>query len=134
MEDDGENESAPNLDASMEVLDEDTAAETDELNQGDTEDFEEEPSNIIRCVVKNLQFKFSPLTRATSESLIRLSLSHQRLRSHRWSPPILLTPRPLVNLFLAVARLLTEVEALDCRASQQRRVLIPSRMQPMEDE
>lgn len=28
----------------------------------------------------------------------------------------------------------TEVEALDCRASQQRRVLIPSRMQPMEDE
>ena len=28
----------------------------------------------------------------------------------------------------------TEVEALDCRASQQRRVLIPSRIQPMEDE
>ena len=47
MEDDGENESAPNLDASMEDLDEDAAAETDEMNEGDTEDFEEEPSNII---------------------------------------------------------------------------------------
>ena len=50
MEDDGENESAPDLDASMEDLDEDGAAETednDEMNEGDTEDFEEEPSDII---------------------------------------------------------------------------------------
>jgi hypothetical protein len=47
MEDDGENESAPNLDASMEDLDEDAPAETDEMYKGDTEDFEEEPSNII---------------------------------------------------------------------------------------
>jgi catabolite repression protein CreC len=38
MEDDGENESAPNLDASMEDLDEDAAAETDEMNEGETED------------------------------------------------------------------------------------------------
>jgi hypothetical protein len=41
---------------------------------------------------------------------------HERLRSHRSSTSN------------------TEVDALDCRASQQRRVPIPSRMQPMEDE
>ena len=56
MEDNGENESAPNLDASMEVLDKDTAAVTDEMNEGDTEDFKEESSKLIQCVVKNLQF------------------------------------------------------------------------------
>lgn len=49
MEDDGENESAPDLDASMEDLDEDAAAETEDNDEieGDTEDFEEEPSDII---------------------------------------------------------------------------------------
>jgi hypothetical protein len=47
MEDDGENEFAPNLDASMEDLDEDAAAETDEMNEKNTEDFEEELSNTI---------------------------------------------------------------------------------------
>jgi len=50
MEDDGENESALDMDASMDDLDEDAAAETednDEMNEGDTEDFEEEPSDII---------------------------------------------------------------------------------------
>ena len=47
MEDDGENESAPDLDASMEDLDddEDEAEDNDEMNEGDTEDFE--PSDII---------------------------------------------------------------------------------------
>ena len=48
MEDDGENESAPDLDASMEDLDEDAAAETEDNDEmGDIEDFEEEPSDII---------------------------------------------------------------------------------------
>ena len=50
MEDDSENESAPDMDASMEDPDEDATAETednDEMNEGDTEDFEEEPSDII---------------------------------------------------------------------------------------
>jgi len=50
MEDDGENDSALDLDASMEDLDEDATAETednDDMNEGDTEDFEEEPSDII---------------------------------------------------------------------------------------
>lgn len=48
MEDDGENESAPDLDASMEDLDEDVTAETEDNDEiGDTEDFEEEPSDII---------------------------------------------------------------------------------------
>lgn len=48
-EDDGENESAQDLDASMEDLDEDAAVDTDdneEMVEGDTEDFEEEPSDI----------------------------------------------------------------------------------------
>jgi len=43
MEDDGENESAPDLDASMEDLDEDAAAETednDETDEDYTEEFE----------------------------------------------------------------------------------------------
>ncbi|KNZ80362.1 hypothetical protein J132_06099 [Termitomyces sp. J132] len=46
-EDDGENDSAPDLDASMEDLDDDGGVETDEndeMIEGDTEDFEEEPS------------------------------------------------------------------------------------------
>ena len=49
MEDDGENESAPDLDASMEDLDEDAAAETEDNDEieGDIEDFEEEPSDTI---------------------------------------------------------------------------------------
>ena len=49
IEDDGENDSAPDLDASMEDLDEDATAETEDNDEieGDTEDFEEEPSDII---------------------------------------------------------------------------------------
>ena len=49
MEDDGENESAPDLDASMEDLDEDAAAETEDNDEieGDIEDFEEEPSDTL---------------------------------------------------------------------------------------
>jgi hypothetical protein len=46
-EDDGENESAQDLDASMEDLDEDHTADTDDIDEpgeGDTEEFEE-PSN-----------------------------------------------------------------------------------------
>ncbi|KAG6906338.1 hypothetical protein DXG01_014419 [Tephrocybe rancida] len=48
IEDDGENDSAPDLDASMEDMDEE-GAESDENDEtaeaeGDTEDFEEEPS------------------------------------------------------------------------------------------
>lgn len=53
VEDDGENESAADLDASMEDLDEDVTAETvdptdtddnEEMGEEDTEDFEEEVS------------------------------------------------------------------------------------------
>ena len=49
MEDDGENESAPDLDASMEDLDEDATAETEDNDEieGDIEDLEEEPSDAI---------------------------------------------------------------------------------------
>ena len=46
-EDDGENDSAQDLDASMEDLDEEGMADTDEiddLGEGETEEFEE-PSN-----------------------------------------------------------------------------------------
>ncbi|KAG6897621.1 hypothetical protein C0993_007392 [Termitomyces sp. T159_Od127] len=46
-EDEGENDSAPDLDASMEDLDEDGGVESDEndeMIEGDTEEFEEEPS------------------------------------------------------------------------------------------
>lgn len=49
VEDDGENESAQDLDASMEDLDEDITQDTDdneELVEGDTEDYEEEPSEV----------------------------------------------------------------------------------------
>ena len=48
MEDDGENESAPDLDASMEDLDDDPAGETEDIDEieGDNEDFEEDPSDI----------------------------------------------------------------------------------------
>jgi hypothetical protein len=55
VEDDGENESAADLDASMEDLDEDVTAETidptdtddnEEMGEGDTEDFEEEISEV----------------------------------------------------------------------------------------
>lgn len=47
-EDDGENDSAQDLDASMEDLDEDANLDTDEVEEagdGEMEDFEEEPSN-----------------------------------------------------------------------------------------
>ncbi|KAF8236296.1 hypothetical protein L208DRAFT_1357797 [Tricholoma matsutake] len=47
-EDDGENDSAQDLDASMEDLDEDATADTDDVDEageGDMEEFEEEPSN-----------------------------------------------------------------------------------------
>lgn len=46
-EDDGENDSAQDLDASMEDLDEDVADtdDIDETGDGETEEFEEEPSN-----------------------------------------------------------------------------------------
>ncbi|KAG6868810.1 hypothetical protein C0993_009692 [Termitomyces sp. T159_Od127] len=46
-EDEGENDSAPDLDASMEDLDEDGGVESDEndeMIEGDTEEFEDEPS------------------------------------------------------------------------------------------
>jgi len=49
MEDDGENESNPGLDANMEDLDEDVAPDSEddeEMNEGDTEEYEEEPSSI----------------------------------------------------------------------------------------
>jgi len=55
VEDDGENESGQDLDASMDDMDEEGAnttaetAETDdaeEMGEGDTEEFEEEPSDI----------------------------------------------------------------------------------------
>ncbi|RDB21458.1 hypothetical protein Hypma_011856 [Hypsizygus marmoreus] len=46
--DDGENDSAQDLDASMEDLDEDATADTDneDMAEGETEDFEEEPSEV----------------------------------------------------------------------------------------
>ncbi|KAG6820649.1 hypothetical protein H0H93_013848 [Arthromyces matolae] len=44
VEDDGENDSAPDLDASMEDLDEEDSDDNDDMQEGDTEDFEEEPS------------------------------------------------------------------------------------------
>ncbi|KAF5381076.1 hypothetical protein D9615_004170 [Tricholomella constricta] len=48
-EDDGENESAQDLDASMEDLDGDATADSDdndEMGEGDTEDFDDEPSEV----------------------------------------------------------------------------------------
>lgn len=49
LEDDGENDSAQDLDASMEDLDEDITADmedNEDLIEGDTEEFEEEPSDL----------------------------------------------------------------------------------------
>jgi hypothetical protein len=50
LEDDGENDSTQDLDASMEDLDEDITADTEDngdVNEGDTEEFEEEPSDLL---------------------------------------------------------------------------------------
>jgi len=50
LEDDGENDSAQDLDASMEDLDDEGTADgddNDELNEGDTEEFEEEVSETV---------------------------------------------------------------------------------------
>jgi len=50
LEDDGENDSAQDLDASMEDLDEDITADTEDngdMNEGDTEEFEEESSDLL---------------------------------------------------------------------------------------
>ncbi|KAG6833066.1 hypothetical protein H0H87_011810 [Tephrocybe sp. NHM501043] len=44
VEDDGENESAPDLDASMEDMDDVDTDENEDMAEGDTEDFEEETS------------------------------------------------------------------------------------------
>ena len=49
-EEDGENESTQDLDASMEDLDEDAVADSDdndEMNEGDTEEYEEETSDFV---------------------------------------------------------------------------------------
>lgn len=51
MEDDGENDSAQDMDASMEDMDDigDITAETDdaeEIAEGDTEEYEGEPSDV----------------------------------------------------------------------------------------
>lgn len=50
LEDDGENDSAPDLDASMEDLDEDVTGDTEdteEMIEGETEEYEEESSELI---------------------------------------------------------------------------------------
>lgn len=50
LEDDGENDSAQDLDASMEDLDDEGTADTednDEINEGDTEEYEDEASDVI---------------------------------------------------------------------------------------
>jgi hypothetical protein len=94
MEDDGKNESAPNLDARMEDVDEDAAAETNERRK------------ILKISKRNLPiyYNVNPVCRKISPILIlsvnsrniRISLSgclcpttkpfctsgHQRLRSH----------------------------------------------------
>lgn len=44
-EEDGENDSVLDMDANME--DQDVTAETEDNDEGDTEDFEGEPSDII---------------------------------------------------------------------------------------
>ncbi|KDR73533.1 hypothetical protein GALMADRAFT_251255 [Galerina marginata CBS 339.88] len=49
LEDDGENDSVQDLDASMEDLDDDGTADTEdneEVNEGDTEEYEEETSDV----------------------------------------------------------------------------------------
>jgi len=49
LEDDGENDSAQDLDASMEDLDDDGTADTEDnedMNEGDTEEYEEETSEV----------------------------------------------------------------------------------------
>lgn len=49
LEDDGENDSAQDLDASMEDLDEDVTIDTDvdEPTEAETEEFEEETSDLL---------------------------------------------------------------------------------------
>jgi len=45
LEDDGENESAQDLDASMEDLDEDATADTEDNGEGDADDMDDGPSD-----------------------------------------------------------------------------------------
>lgn len=45
LEDDGENESAQDLDASMEDLDEDATADTEDNGDGDADDMDDGPSD-----------------------------------------------------------------------------------------
>ncbi len=50
MEDDGENDSNQDLDASMDDLDEDMVGDSDDnedMNDGDSEDDEDEPSDMV---------------------------------------------------------------------------------------
>lgn len=50
LEDDGENDSGQDLDASMEDLDDDITGDTEDnedMNEGDTEEYDEEASDLV---------------------------------------------------------------------------------------